>query len=88
MKIELMFPQDIILEEIATKECKRKSIAVTYAFCIESRDEIDWKVVNTAIVERWCGSGLGYIKNRAWKLVKEKERENEKRRLAAVVAST
>jgi len=41
MKIELMFPQDIILEEIAANEFKRKEVALTYAFCIESSEEID-----------------------------------------------
>jgi len=88
MKIELMFPQDIILEEIAANEFKRKEVALTYAFCIESSEEIDWKRINTAIVERWSRSGLGYIKRMAWRLIGEKERENEKRRLAAAVAST
>ena len=73
MKIERMWPEDIILDEIKSGECTRDNVALTYAFCLDYGDKIDWKNMNMAIIERWSMSGLKYIKSKAWKLSKEKE---------------
>lgn len=68
MKVELMFCEETILEEIANKEVTRDNVAVTYAFCIDSSEIIDIAKINKAIVKRWRRSALEYIKNKAWKL--------------------
>jgi hypothetical protein len=61
-----------ILEEIADKKATRDSIATTYAFCLKSDEQIDWPKVNKAIMERWSFSGLKWIKEKAWKMMREK----------------
>jgi len=63
---ELMQCEKVLLEEIADKRMKQKDIAQTYALALRSRDEMDWRVVNKAIVERWSHSGLEHIKKMAW----------------------
>ena len=68
MKIELMSCEEIILEEIANKEATRDNVALTYAFCIDSSEKIDFAKINKAIVDRWSRSALQYIKKEAWKL--------------------
>lgn len=69
-KVYLACCQSVILNEIAQKECTQRQIAQTYAMSIRSEQEngeaIDWKVVNSAIMERWSRSGLERIKNMAW----------------------
>ena len=74
MNVELMFCQETILNEIKHKECKRNDLSLTYAFIISSseRDKVNWSIINKAIIDRWSLSGLYYIKNRAWKLLKNK----------------
>lgn len=69
MKIELMDVENIILGEIADKDVKRDSIALTYAFCISSSEEIDIGKINRAIAARWSRSAVDYIKGKAWKIV-------------------
>lgn len=66
--VEMVDVQNTLLREIATQELSRNSIALTYAFGLRSRENIDWAKVNAAIVERWSKAGLKYIKERAWKL--------------------
>ena len=72
MKIELSNCTSTLLHEIAIKECKRNTIANTYALAIMSSEVTDWGKVNKAIIDRWSKSGLEHIKKRAWKLI-EKE---------------
>ena len=68
--VELMCCESVLLNEIASKECKRKDIAQTYALALrssEARDKlIDWRKVNDAIVARWSLSALNWIKEQAW----------------------
>ena len=66
-KIEMLDCQDTILNEIQHNECKRKDIALTYYLCMKSSENIDWGVINRAIIRRWSFSGLGYIKELAHK---------------------
>jgi len=68
MKVELMFCEEIILQEIADKNFTRDNIAITYAFCIDSPEKVDIGTINRAIVDRWSRSALEYIKSEAWKL--------------------
>lgn len=65
MKIELIDCTNTILREIAMPEMKRKDVAMTYAFCLKSSEQIDWVRINKAIVERWSTSGLIWIKTKA-----------------------
>jgi len=69
MKVELMDAEEIILREIADKNLTRDNVALTYAFCISSREEIDYGKINRAIVARWSMGALAYIKHNAWKIV-------------------
>ena len=68
MKTELMFCEDVILQEIADKKFDRDNVAITYAFCIDSSEKSDFSKINRAIVDRWSRSALQYIKKEAWKL--------------------
>ena len=70
--MEMLDCQDTILNEIQHKECKRKDIALTYYFCMKSSEDIDWGVINRAIIRRWSFSGLEYIKELAHKKGGEK----------------
>ena len=68
MKIELMFCEETILQEIADKNFTRDSIAITYAFCMDSSEKVDFAKINKAIVTQRSRSALEYIKKEAWKL--------------------
>ena len=63
-----MFCEGIILQEINDKNVTRDSIAITYAFCIDSTEKPNFAKINRAIVNRWSHSALDYIKKEAWKL--------------------
>lgn len=71
-KMEMTNREITILNEISHKECKRKDIALTYYFCMVPKEEIDYKKINKAIIERWSFSGLEYIKEEANKWSKKK----------------
>ena len=75
-RIELAACEMTLLNEIAMKEIKRDSLALTYSMAIVSSEQniIDWGKINKAIIERWSFSGLEYIKNKAWKLIEEKNK--------------
>ena len=63
----LALPQQFILQEISVERMKRKDVAMTYALIMrDQRDEVDWAVINSAIVARWSPSALEFIKDQAW----------------------
>jgi len=66
MKVTLLCCQSTILDEIAEKTSKKKNIAQTYALILKSDEQVDWKVINTAIIQRWSRSALNDIKKMAW----------------------
>ena len=74
MKIELMFCEEMILEEISNKETTRDSVALTYAFCRDAKktQNVNFRTINEAIMKRWTLSALEYIKNEAAKRMDEK----------------
>ena len=74
MKVELMFCEETILQEIGTKEATRDDVALTYAFCRDAKESqnVNFRIINEAIVKRWSLSALEYIKNEAVKLMDEK----------------
>ena len=76
--IELCCCEKVLLDEISTKKIRQNSLALTYAMAMMSSecDRIDWRKVNEAIIKRWSFFGLEYIKNRAWKIMKEKQNNN------------
>ena len=74
MKVELMFCEEIILQEIADKDFSRDNIAITYAFCRDAKksQDVNFRTINEAIIKRRSLSALEYIKNEAAKLMDEK----------------
>ena len=66
MRMELAGCTQMLLDEIARKEFKRKDIAKTYALALRSSEQTDWARVNAAIVARWSQSALVWIKEQAW----------------------
>ena len=68
MKVVLMFCEETILQEIADKNFTRDSVAITYAFCIDSTENPDFAKINRAIINRWSRGAVEYIKKEAWKL--------------------
>ena len=71
MTFEMVDPQAVILREIQEYKLVQKSVALTYVFCIRQQSEVDFGVVNRAIIERWSMSGLKRIKKMAWKHIEE-----------------
>jgi hypothetical protein len=73
IQINLIYCTQVILQDIAAKQCTRKSIALTYAMAIKSdaqgADKPDWLTINTAILGRWKMSGLEFIKKRAFDIL-------------------
>ncbi len=72
MRVKLANPEQMILREIADPKFTRDSIALTYAFCIRQRDQVNIQIINRAIMERWSESALEYIKRKAWRRVEGK----------------
>ena len=62
---ELAACTNTLLREIAEPTLKRRDVAKTYRFALQSSEETDWKAVNAAIVARWSLSALNYIKEQA-----------------------
>lgn len=73
MRIVLCNCENVLLEEIANPDMKRKDIALTYGLALVSGEEIDWPTVNGAIIGRWSRSGLLFIKKEAWKIYRGKD---------------
>ena len=73
MKIELLWPEEVILDEIKSGEYARDEVAITYAFCIDSKKDIHFGKINRAIQERWSRNAVIYIKTKAWKLIEAKK---------------
>ena len=67
-RIELADPQGYLLGEIANPAMKRLDVAKTYRLVLhsQSRDRVNWRTVNTAVIERWSVSALEWIKKFAW----------------------
>ena len=70
MKIAIIDPQGQILEEISWPETTRKTVATSYAWCLRQPNEVNFGVVNRAILKRWSPSALEYIKRRAHRIFK------------------
>ena len=62
MEIELMFCEETILQEIADKNFTRDSIAITYVFCMDSSEKVDFAKINKAIITQRSRNALKYIK--------------------------
>jgi hypothetical protein len=75
MTVDLVDPQGVLLREIADKRMTRDDVAMTYAFAIRQhdggRDQVDFAKVNHAILDRWSMAALKYIKEKAWRLVRQ-----------------
>jgi hypothetical protein len=68
-RIVLADPEGYLLEEIANPAMKRIDIAKTYRLILASGDQerVNWRTVNTAVIERWSESALEWIKREAWR---------------------
>jgi hypothetical protein len=59
----------VILNEIK-QGCTQKQIAQSYALALKTYgakiEDVDWKAINAAIIERWSAKALLRIKNMAW----------------------
>ena len=77
MNIELVCCEQVLLQEIGSKHFTRDKVALTYAMAILSSWPTDFEPVNKAIVERWSFSALDYIINKAWKLIEEKQAQQQ-----------
>ena len=62
-------PEGYLLEEIANPAMKRLDVAKTYRLILASGDQgrVNWRTVNTAVIDRWSVSALEWINNWAWK---------------------
>lgn len=74
MRLILLQPTSVLMEEIRNPRMNRAHVAQTYALALWSSEKTDWPAVNQAIMQRWSFSGLEYIKKLAWKMVDEKRR--------------
>lgn len=72
MRVELVNPTALILEEIEGG-APQQSVALTYAFIIRQEGEhADWLKINRAIMSRWKGkTALLRVKKRAWTYVQD-----------------
>jgi hypothetical protein len=70
--LELADCTNTLLNEISRKETTRESLASTYGLAIISSEEVDFKRVNAAIIERWSEYALNYIITKAWKMIDER----------------
>lgn len=67
-----------ILREIADPKMKRDDVKLTYAFGIrDCPDDVDWRRVNHAILDRWSMNALKYIKEGAWRLMLDRRKEEQ-----------
>jgi hypothetical protein len=68
-RIVLADPEGYLLEEIADPAMRRIDIAKTYRLILASgeQDRVNWRTVNTAVIDRWSESALDWIKKFAWK---------------------
>ena len=62
--------QDQLLREIADKRMTRDDVKMTYASALRQRDQVDFKVVHAAILDRWSRGSLRYIRDGAWRVVR------------------
>jgi hypothetical protein len=68
-RCEFADPEGYLLEEIANPAMKRLDVAKTYRLILHStgRERVNWRTVNTAIIERWSVPSLEWIKKYAWR---------------------
>ena len=66
-------PQAAILARVADKRMRRYDVAVAYTECMHPSADVDFRVVNAAIMERWSLSGLRWIKAAAWRRLEGSE---------------
>jgi hypothetical protein len=61
----ISYATQLFLDEIAYPGTTRDDAAQRYGWALQ-RDDINWPVVNEAIIARWSKSALSYIKRKAW----------------------
>lgn len=68
---------ETILEEINVVKLTQPALAqvIAMVFLSGKREEVDWKVVNAAIKERWSVSARERVFTMAWKLAEKAWKE-------------
>ena len=88
--MEMKYDVEAWILKVWDMSLKRNDIAVFYANLMRFLPAISpaWASVNNAILQRWSGYGLEYIKAKAWKIIKEGDRggdESLPKRLSGMV---
>lgn len=65
----LSTPTQTILNEVNVLRLTQRQVAKTYALAILDQANVDWTLVNRAIMDRWSRSGLNNVKHMAWKIL-------------------
>lgn len=73
MEITLLNCEEVICDLVDDKKCTRDSIVNAYAFAICSNQDVNFKIINQSIIDRWSRNALEYIKIKAWKLIETKK---------------
>lgn len=66
VRVTFMLTTQSIVDEISDHHFHQRDIAKTYRIAIRQGSDVDWPVVNGAIIDRWSISGLLRIKDAAW----------------------
>jgi hypothetical protein len=66
----LVDPEGTLLSEIDDPRLTREDVALSYALAIRSGGDLDWRLINQAIIDRWSLSALKWIKEYAWRKVR------------------
>ncbi|MCR4307304.1 MAG: hypothetical protein NUV80_01985 [Candidatus Berkelbacteria bacterium] len=61
----------MVLEEINVVKLQQPALAQVLAMVIMNHSEVDWKIINTAIRERWRPSARERVLTMAWKIVED-----------------
>ncbi len=67
---------DVLVYEITVTRLTQSAIAEICAMAMirDGVNSIDWKIVNTAIKERWSASGMERVLTKAWKIIEDAQR--------------
>lgn len=63
-------PTGILLLDVLDTSLRQRDVARSYAqglLLMHAGVELDWKVINRAIIDRWSLNGLVRVKEMAWK---------------------
>ena len=65
MREENLSCENQLLRDIANTRLKRRDLAQTYRYAMQSDAQVDWEKVHQAIIDRWSYFGLEWIRREA-----------------------